>query len=220
LRAEPLRVGVLISGGGSNLQSIIDACESKKIPARVVVVVSNMAEAFGLERARRAKIPAYGVPHREFDSRPQFEERLLAILREHGVELVCLAGFMRVLTPHFLAAYPGRILNIHPALLPSFPGTHGQRDAWRYGVRFSGCTVHFVDEGTDSGPIIIQAVVPVFDGDSEEDLAARILAQEHRIYPRAIQLVAEGRLELRGRRVHVRGPGCEDFARHNPPLSD
>ena len=215
-----LRLGVLISGSGSNLQAIIDACEQERIPAQVAVVISNVAEAFGLERARRAGIPAYAVPHAELGSRRAFEERLLEILAEHQVELVCLAGFMRVLTPHFLAAYSGRILNIHPALLPSFAGTHGQRDAHRYGVKFSGCTVHFVDDGTDTGPVIIQAVVPVYDDDTEEQLAARILAQEHRIYPRAIQLLAEGRLEVRGRRVHVRAPRCEEFARHNPPLSD
>jgi phosphoribosylglycinamide formyltransferase-1 len=213
-------VGVLISGGGSNLQSIIDACERKIIPARVVAAVSNVAGAFGLERARKANIPAYCVPHIDFASRVEFEERLLAILREHDVELVCLAGFMRFLTPHFISAYHGRILNIHPALLPSFPGTHGQRDAHRYGVKFSGCTVHFVDEGCDTGPIIIQAVVPVLDGDTEDDLAARILAQEHRIYPRAIGLFAEGRLRVEGRRVIVQDAAPEEFARHNPPLED
>jgi len=218
LRTAPLRVGVLVSGGGSNLQSIIDACQAGKVPAQVVAAVSNVEGAYGLERARKAGIPAYGVPHDGFASRAAFEDRLLAILREHNVELVCLAGFMRVLTPRFLSAYHGRIMNIHPALLPSFPGTHGQHDAHAYGVRFSGCTVHFVDEGTDTGPIIIQAVVPAFDDDTEDSLAARILAQEHRIYPRAIQLFAEGRLRVEGRRVIVRAPRCEDVALHNPPL--
>ena len=220
MREAPLRVGILISGSGSNLQSIIDACEQQKIPAQVVCVVSNVAGAFGLERARRAGIAAYALPHQDYATRREFENAILAVLRDHDVELVCLAGFMRLLTPHFLAAYLGRVMNIHPALLPSFPGTHGQRDAHRYGVRFSGCTVHFVDEGTDSGPVIIQAVVPVYDEDTPEELAARILAQEHRIYPRAIQLYAEGRLELRGRRVHVKAPRCDDLALHNPPLTD
>lgn len=220
MSSGPLRLGVLISGGGSNLQSIIDACQAKLIPARVECVISNVAGAFGLERARRAAIPAYTVSHAEFSARNEFEDRLLAILRQHDAQLVCLAGFMRVLTSHFLSAYPGRIMNIHPALLPSFPGTHGQRDAHRYGVKFSGCTVHFVDEGTDTGPVIIQAVVPVFDDDTVESLGARILAQEHRIYPRAIQLYAEGRLEMRGRKVVVKGARCQDFALHNPPLTD
>jgi phosphoribosylglycinamide formyltransferase-1 len=211
---------VLVSGGGSNLQSIIDASRAGAIPAEVVVVISNVAGAFGLERARRANIPAFAVPHGEFPSRHVFEERLVQILREHEVELVCLAGFMRVLTRHFVGAYRGRILNIHPALLPSFPGTHGQRDAHHYGVKFSGCTVHMVDDGTDTGPIVIQAVVPVYDEDTEEELAERILREEHRIYPRAIQLFAEGRLELRGRRVRVRAARCPEAALHNPPLED
>ena len=218
MRTAPLRVGVLVSGGGSNLQSIIDACQAGKVPAQVVAAVSNVEGAYGLERARKAGIPAYSVPHDGFNSRAAFEDRLLAILREHNVELVCLAGFMRVLTPHFLSAYPGRIMNTPPALLPSFRGTLGQHDAHAYGVRFSGCTVHFVDEGADTGPIIIQAVVPAFDDDTEDLLAARILAQEHRIYPRAVQLFAEGRLELRGRRVIVRAPRCEDVGLHTPPL--
>ncbi|MFH0809986.1 MAG: phosphoribosylglycinamide formyltransferase [Pseudomonadota bacterium] len=217
---RPLRVGVLLSGGGSNLQSIIDACESGKAAARVVVVISNVPEAFGLERARRAGVPAHTVAHADYVSRAAFEDRLLAILREHDVELVCLAGFMRLLTPHFVGAWRGRMLNIHPTLLPSFPGAHGQRVAHRHGVKFSGCTVHFVDEGTDTGPIVIQAVVPVHDTDTEEDLAARILTEEHRIYPRAIQLFAEGRLELDGRRVRVRAARCADCACHNPPLAD
>lgn len=220
MREEPLRLGVLVSGSGSNLQAIIDACLAHKIPAQVACVISNAAGAFGLERARRAGIPAHAIPHASFSDRTGFEERLLAILAEHRVELVCLAGFMRVLTPHFLSAYPGRIMNIHPALLPSFAGTHGQRDAHRYGVKFSGCTVHFVDDGTDTGPVIIQAVVPVHDDDTEEGLVARILAQEHRIYPRAIQLYAEGRLEVRGRKVRVKDGRCPEFALHNPPLTD
>jgi phosphoribosylglycinamide formyltransferase-1 len=210
-------IAVLVSGGGSNLQAIIDASEAGKIPARVGVVVSNKADAYGLVRAKRHGIPAEVVDHRSFDSREAFDARLVEVIRSHGAELVCLAGFMRVVTPVFLRAFPGRILNIHPALLPSFPGTHGARDALRYGVRFSGCTVHFLDEGVDTGPIIVQAVVPVHDDDTEETLAARILEEEHRIYPMAIRLVLEGKLTLSGRRVLTGGTGrIPDFSRRNP----
>jgi len=210
-------IAVLVTGGGSNLQAIIDASEAGKIPARVGVVVSNKADAYGLVRAKRHGIPAEVVDHRSFDSREAFDARLVEVIRSHGAELVCLAGFMRVGTPVFLRAFPGRILNIHPALLPSFPGTHGARDALRYGVRFSGCTVHFLDEGVDTGPIIVQAVVPVHDDDTEETLAARILEEEHRIYPMAIRLVLEGKLTLSGRRVLTGGTGrIPDFSRRNP----
>jgi len=210
-------IAVLVSGSGSNLQAIIDASERCEIPCRVGVVLSNKADAYGLVRARNHGIPTDVVDHRAFESREAFDARLVEVIRASGAELVCLAGFMRVVTPVFLRAFPHRILNIHPALLPSFPGTHGARQALRYGVRFSGCTVHFLDEGVDTGPVIVQAVVPVYEDDTEETLAARILTEEHRIYPMAIRLFFEGRLELSGRRVNTRGTGkIPGFSHRNP----
>jgi phosphoribosylglycinamide formyltransferase-1 len=210
-------IAVLVSGSGSNLQAIIDASERGEIPCRVGVVVSNKADAYGLVRARNHGIPTDVVDHRAFESREAFDARLVEVIRASGAELVCLAGFMRVVTPVFLRAFPHRILNIHPALLPSFPGTHGARQAVQYGVRFSGCTVHFLDEGVDTGPVIVQAVVPVYEDDTEETLAARILKEEHRIYPMAIRLFFEGRLELSGRRVVTKGTGkIPGFSHRNP----
>ncbi|HJX72588.1 MAG TPA: phosphoribosylglycinamide formyltransferase, partial [Candidatus Deferrimicrobiaceae bacterium] len=186
--SEKPTIAVLISGSGSNLQAIIDTSEKGEIPCTVGIVISNKADAYGLVRAKKHGIPTEVVDHRAFSGREEFDAKLVEILRGCGAELVCLAGFMRVLTPVFVRAFPNRILNIHPALLPSFPGTHGPRQALSYGVRFSGCTVHFLDEGVDTGPVIVQAVVPVYDDDTEETLAARILVQEHRIYPMAIRL--------------------------------
>jgi phosphoribosylglycinamide formyltransferase-1 len=210
-------IAVLVSGSGSNLQAIIDASERGEIPCRVGVVVSNKADAYGLVRARNHGIPTDVVDHRAFESREAFDARLVEVIRASGAELVCLAGFMRVVTPVFLRAFPHRILNIHPALLPSFPGTHGARQAVQYGVRFSGCTVHFLDEGVDTGPVIVQAVVPVYEDDTEETLAARILKEEHRIYPMAIRLFFEGRLELSGRRVFTKDTGkIPGFSHRNP----
>ncbi|MGE5700214.1 MAG: phosphoribosylglycinamide formyltransferase [Deltaproteobacteria bacterium] len=210
-------IAVLVSGSGSNLQAIIDASEKEEIPCRVGIVISNKADAYGLVRARNHGIPTEVVSHRDFSGREEFDRRLVEIIRRSGAELVCLAGFMRVLTPVFVRAFPNRILNIHPALLPSFPGTHGPKQALEYGVRFSGCTVHFLDEGVDTGPIIVQAVVPVYDGDTEEKLAARILVQEHRIYPMAIRLFFQGKLEVAGRRVFVEGvPAIPEFFHRNP----
>jgi len=210
-------IAVLVSGSGSNLQAIIDASGRGEIPCRVGVVVSNKADAYGLVRARNHGIPTEVVDHRAFESREAFDARLVEVIRSSGAELVCLAGFMRVVTPVFLRAFPHRILNIHPALLPSFPGTHGARQAVQYGVRFSGCTVHFLDEGVDTGPVIVQAVVPVYEDDTEETLAARILKEEHRIYPMAIRLFFEGRLELSGRRVLTKGTGkIPGFSHRNP----
>lgn len=199
-----VKLGVLISGSGSNLQSIIDHIEDGRLEAEIRVVISNVPGAFGLTRAEKHGLRTVVVDHREFAARPDFDARLVQVLREHGVELVVLAGFMRVLTPTLLQAFPHHVMNIHPALLPSFPGVHVWQKAVDYGVKFSGCTVHFVDPGTDTGPIIIQAVVPVLDDDDADSLAARILKQEHLIFPRAIQLFAEGRLEVEGRRVKVR----------------
>jgi phosphoribosylglycinamide formyltransferase-1 len=200
-----LRLGVLVSGRGSNLQAIIDASEAGRTDADVAVVISDVADAFALERARTHGIEAAFVDSRAFDTKEAFDAAVIDLLRKREVDLVCLAGFMRLLGPQFVEAFRHRILNIHPALLPAFPGLHVQRKALTHGVKFSGCTVHFVDEGTDSGPIIIQAVVPVLDDDTEESLSARILKYEHQIYPRAIQLFAEGRLEVLGRRVLCHG---------------
>lgn len=199
-----LRLGVLVSGRGSNLQAIIDASEARRIDAIVAIVISDVPDAFALERARTHGIGATFVDPGLFDSRQAFDAAMIALLRKHEVELVCLAGFMRLLSRHFVAAFHNKIMNIHPALLPSFPGLHVQRKALEHGSKFSGCTVHFVDEGTDTGPIIIQAVVPILDDDTEESLSARILGYEHVIYPKAIQLFAQGRLEIRGRRVLCR----------------
>jgi phosphoribosylglycinamide formyltransferase-1 len=210
-------IAVLISGSGSNLQAILDASERGEIPCRVGIVISNKADAYGLVRAEKHGVPTEVVDHRGFPNREEFDAKLVEIIRGSGAELVCLAGFMRVLTPVFVRAFPNRILNIHPALLPSFPGTHGPGQALSYGVRFSGCTVHFLDEGVDTGPIIVQAVVPVYDEDTVETLAARILVQEHRIYPMAIRLFFSGKLKIEGRRVRVSGePRIPEFFHRNP----
>ena len=201
--ASPLSLGVLISGSGTNLQAIIDTIERGELNAVIRVVLSNRGDAYGLTRARHHNLPTVVISHKDFSSREAFEAELIKTLQDHGVELVVLAGFMRLLSPVFIRAFPQRIMNIHPALLPAFPGTHVQRQALEHGVRISGVTVHFVDEEMDHGPIIVQAAVPVYADDSEESLSARIHAQEHRIYPQAIQLFAEGRLEVRGRMVIV-----------------
>jgi phosphoribosylglycinamide formyltransferase 1 len=201
--ARQVPIGVLISGSGTNLQSIIDAVEAKRLDAKIELVLSNKADAYGLVRARKYGIAVEVLDHKDFASREAYDQAVVDRLRARNVELVVLAGFMRLLSPVFVKAYSNRIMNIHPALLPAFPGLHVQKKAVEHGVRFSGCTVHFVNEECDEGPIIIQAVVPVFADDTEEILAARILAQEHRIYPRAIQLYAEGRLHIVGRKVLV-----------------
>jgi phosphoribosylglycinamide formyltransferase-1 len=202
-----LKLGVLASGRGSNLQAIIEAGEAGKIDAIVTLVISNVAEAYALERGRRHGIEVAFIDPSLHRTSQDFDMAVTDLLRKHEVNLVCLAGYMRLLSPSFVEAYKNRIMNIHPALLPAFPGLHAQRQAIRYGAKVSGCTVHFVDEGVDTGPIIIQAVVPVLDEDTEETLSARILTDEHRIYPRAIQLFAEGRLEMCGHRVLCHGTG-------------
>lgn len=203
--ARQITIGVLISGGGTNLQAIIDAIEAKKLDAKIACVLSNRADAYGLVRAQNHRIAVEMLDHKAFSSREDYDHAVVELLHRRGVELVVLAGFMRLLSPVFIKAYSNRIMNIHPALLPAFPGLHVQKKALEYGVRFAGCTVHFVNEECDEGPIIIQAVVPVLAADTEETLAARILKQEHRIYPRAIQLYAEGKLHVVGRRVIVDG---------------
>lgn len=200
---DPLRVGVLISGRGSNMVSLARAAAEPGYPAVVRIVVSNDPAAAGLERAAEMGIETAVVDHREFADRTAFEAGIADVLDEAGVELVCLAGFMRVLSPLLVRHYEGRLLNIHPSLLPAFPGLHAHRQALEHGVRYSGCTVHFVVEEVDAGPIVLQAVVPVAPDDTEETLAARVLEQEHRIYPEAVKLFAEGRLRVEGRRVRI-----------------
>ena len=195
-------MGVLCSGRGTDLQSIIDAIEAGQVPAEIAIVLTDK-EAYALERARKAGIEAVCVDRKQFAGREPFEKALIEKLEAAGVTLVVLAGFMRILTPYFVGHFAGRIMNIHPALLPSFPGAHAHRDVLAYGVKVSGCTVHFVDEGTDSGPIIMQAAVPVLDDDTEETLGARVLKEEHRIYPECIRLYCEGKLKVEGRKVTI-----------------
>lgn len=195
-------LGVLCSGRGTDLQSIIDAIGRGEVDATIAVVLTDKPDAYALTRAKTAGIKAVCIDRKQFDDRQPFEEALIAALDEAGVTLVVLAGFMRILTPYFVRHYAGRIMNIHPALLPSFPGAHAHRDVLAYGVKVSGCTVHFVDEGTDSGPIILQAAVPVLDDDTEETLGARVLEQEHIIYPRPSSSTARPP-QSRGRHVRI-----------------
>ena len=202
-----LRVCVQASGRGSNLQAIIDAIEAGKLTARIAVVVSNKQDAQALERARRHGMPGVFLDPAPYkaraDGREAYDRAVLEVLQKHDVELVALAGYMKIVTRVLIAAYPNRIMNIHPSLLPSFPGLKAQQQALDWGVKVSGCTVHFVTEGVDTGPIIRQAAVPVMENDTAETLEARILAEEHRIYPEAIQLFADGRLSVEGRRVRI-----------------
>ena len=196
-------VAVFISGRGSNLKALLEARDAGELDVNIGLVVSNRAAAGGLEHAAAHGVPSAVLSHREFSSRKDYEVRLLELLGEHEVDVVVLAGFMRILTGHFLSQFPNRVLNIHPSILPAFPGVDAQAQALDYGVALSGCTVHFVDEGTDSGPVIEQAVVPVLPDDDRDSLAKRILAQEHRILPRALSLLVSGRLEVHGRKVRV-----------------
>ncbi len=196
-------MGVLISGSGSNLQALLDASADPTYPAEIAVVLSNRADAYGLHRARAAGVPAEVWPHRDAPSRAAYDARLVERLRAHDVEWVCLAGFMRLVTPTLLGAFPWRVLNIHPGLLPAFPGLHAQAQALAAGVKIAGCTVHLVDSGADTGPIVAQAAVPVLPDDDEAALSARILAQEHRLYPEALRAAVEGRIKLVDGRVQV-----------------
>ena len=198
------KVGVLISGRGTNLQALIDAAEAGALGGRVAVVVSNVESAAGLLRARRAGLPAKVCDHRG-RSREEHDAALVALMQAQGVDLVCLAGYMRLLSPVFLRAFPERVLNVHPSLLPAFPGRDAQRQAWEHGVKVSGATVHVVDEGLDAGPIVAQEAVPVLDDDGPDQLAARILEAEHRIYPSAVRTFLEGRLRREGRRLRLQG---------------
>ncbi len=215
---KKLRLAVLASGGGTNLQSIIDQCQSEQIDAEIVLVLSNNPDAGALARAEDAELPHCCINHRDFADRETFDQQVIAALQEAGVELVVLAGFMRIISKVFLVAFPHRIINIHPSLLPAFPGLHVQKKALEYGARFSGCTVHFVDDGVDSGPIILQAAVPILDDDTEDSLSERILQQEHKIYPQAIQLIAENRVRIEDRRVKILGAEKSTNTLINPPL--
>ncbi len=206
-RADALRVAVLVSGRGSNLQAVIEAIEAGTVRASIVAVISNKQDAPALERARRHGLSALFIDPKPYagrpDSREAYDREVLAILQSHDVELVLLAGYMKIVTAVLVAAFANRMMNIHPSLLPSFPGLDVQKKAIEWGCKIAGCTVHFVTEGVDEGPIILQAAVPVLDDDTSDTLAARILKQEHQIYPRAIQLYAEGRLRVEGRRVFI-----------------
>jgi phosphoribosylglycinamide formyltransferase-1 len=208
-RVSPLRVAVLASGRGSNLQAIIDAIEVGQLQAKIVAVISNKFDAAALERARKHGLPDIFVDPKPFagrpDSREAFDRALLEVLEKHDIELVLLAGYMKIVTPVLVNAFANRMMNIHPSLLPSFPGLDVHKKAIEWGCKLTGCTVHFVTEGVDEGPIVLQAAVPILDHDTPEILAARILEQEHKIYPRAVQLFAEGRLKVDGRRVLVEG---------------
>ena len=194
------KLGILLSGRGSNFQAIARNVQAGKIPAKIVIVISNKADAQGLETARAMGLEAVYVPSKGL-KREEYDRRVVALLKQKQVDLVCLAGFMRLLSAWFVEQFPDRILNIHPALLPSFPGLDGQQQALEHGVKFSGCTVHFVDAGLDSGPIVAQAVVPVNDDDTLAALSARILSQEHRLYTEAINIVLSGKFRIAGRRV-------------------
>lgn len=212
-----VNLGVLVSGSGSNLQAIIDNIEAGRVDAKIKIVISNVPGVYALERAKKHGILSQVLAHKGL-KREEYDQKLVEALRAGEVELVVLAGFMRIITPVILRAFPLRVINIHPALLPAFPGIHVWQTQIDYGVKFAGCTVHFVNEGTDTGPIIIQAVVPVYDEDTADTLNARILKQEHKIYSQAIQMYAEGRLEVQGHRVLARGmPRAADSFMINPP---
>ena len=195
------RIGVLLSGRGSNFEALAESIASSRIPnAEIAMVISNREGAPGIDRARSRGIATSVIPSKGLE-REAYDRQVVAVLNEHKVDLICLAGYMRLLSPFFVAAFPNRILNIHPSLLPSFPGLESQRQALEYGVKFAGCTVHFVDENLDAGPIVLQSVVPVKDDDTEDTLSAKILQEEHRIYSEAVRIVLEGRYKIEGRRV-------------------
>jgi phosphoribosylglycinamide formyltransferase-1 len=213
-----LKVGVLASGRGSNFQSIIDASSEKRLKAKICLLITDNPSAFAIERARKHGIEHLVLVPKEFPSRGAFYIAVAEALKKKDVGLVVLAGFMRIVGKPLIDAFPNRIMNIHPALLPSFTGLHAQKQAIDYGVKIAGCTVHFVDEGMDTGPVIIQAAVPVYHGDTEESLSERILKLEHKIYPEAIRLFSEGRLKVEGRRVKITGEGSPEDYIVNPPV--
>lgn len=209
-------VAVLISGGGTNLQALIDACAQDDFPANIVLVISNNPGVKGLERAEKAGIPTKVINHREYDSREEFDDQIHAALKESGAKLICLAGFMRILDARFVNRWRNRMLNIHPSLLPSFKGLHTHERAIEAGVRFTGCTVHFVNPELDDGPIITQAVVAINPDEGADKLAERVLEKEHIIYPQALRLVAENRVRVVGNKVTIRGAEYETLAKVNP----
>ncbi len=199
-----VNIGVLVSGSGTNLQAIIEAIEAGKIKGKICIVISDNPDAYALKRANKHNIETQYINYKEFNDREEYDKIIVSALKERDCDLVVLAGYLKILTPYFINAYKNKIMNIHPALLPSFPGLHVQKKAIDHGVKVSGCTVHFVDEGLDSGPIIIQRAVEVKKDDTEETLTKRILKEEHQIYPRAIQLFAQERLTINGRRVIIK----------------
>ena len=217
---KTLKIGVLASGRGSNFQAIIDSIETGYIQARINLLITDNPKAFSIERAAKHGIESLVMLPKKYASRDEYFTAVASELKSRGVGLVVLAGFMRIVGRPLLEAYPNRVMNIHPALLPSFPGLHGQKQANDYGVKISGCTVHFVDEGMDTGPIIIQAAVPAKDDDTEESLSERILKFEHKIFPEAIKLFAEGRIEVRGRKTVIKGAVFDDRPLINPPLGE
>lgn len=200
-----LKIGILASGRGSNLQSIIDSVEAGEIKADIRIVISDREKAFALERAAKHNINTLYVNPGQYETRKKYEQKLIDVFKEKDVELIIMAGFMRILSPYFIRQFRQRVMNIHPSLLPAFPGLHPQRQALEYGVKVSGCTVHFADEGMDTGPIILQSAVPVLDDDDEDSLAARILKEEHQIYPQAVKLFSEGKLRIDDRNVKLLG---------------
>ncbi len=213
-----LTLGVLASGRGSNFQSIINSINSGFLKARIAVLVTDNPEAYAIERAKNHNIESLIIQPKEFPDKDSYYSHLANELQSRGVELVILAGFMRVVGRPLINEFQNKIINIHPALLPSFPGLHGQKQAVDYGVKISGCTVHFVDEGVDTGPVIIQAAVPVYEDDTEDNLSERILKQEHKIFPQAIKLYSEGKIAVKGRKVIIKGHR-EDAVVSNPPLN-
>lgn len=215
-----LKIGVLASGRGSNFQSIINEIASQRLKAEIVLLITDNPSAFAIERAKKHIIEYLVILPKEYRSRDDFFVKIAVELKKRDVGLVVLAGFMRIIGKPLINAFPNRIMNIHPALLPSFPGLHGQRQAFEYGVKISGCTVHFVDEGMDTGPIIIQAAVPVLQNDTEETLSERILRYEHKIYSEAIRLFSEGKIEVEGRKVRIKGYTPIDTSIINPSLTE
>ncbi|MBI5047613.1 MAG: phosphoribosylglycinamide formyltransferase [Deltaproteobacteria bacterium] len=213
-----INLGILVSGNGTNLQAIIDSIEAKRLDARIKIVISNNPNAYAIERAKKHHIQVFIINDSHFPAREDCDKHLVELLKSHRIDLVVLAGFMRLLSPLFIKSFPMKIINIHPALLPAFPGLHVQKKAVDYGVKFSGCTVHIVDEGVDTGPIVIQAVVPVHNDDTEKTIAQKILKEEHRIYPQAIQFFAEERIEIKGRKVVIKNCSKTEEVLENPKV--
>jgi phosphoribosylglycinamide formyltransferase-1 len=215
---QAVRIGILASGRGSNFQSIVDAVNNKSLNAEIVVLITDNPSAYAIERAKKYGIEYLVMKPGDFNSKDDYFIEVADKLKKREIGLVVLAGFMRIVGKALIDAFPNRIMNIHPALLPAFPGLHSQRQAIKYGAKISGCTVHFVDEGMDTGPVIIQAAVPVFQHDTEETLSERILGLEHKIYPEAIRLFSEGRIEMKGRTVNIKGDAFADCHIVNPRL--